>query len=241
MGHYNTNNCNCCNEPQKELCQPQPCGCDFEVDAGCIRVTPSLPCSGTTSGQTLEEVLIAVDTKLCNVQDGDDGLSAYEVAVGQGFEGTEEEWIESLQGPAGECDCERSYFYEELDELVGEGNVGLWETLSNPGTVNLINIPSFSFVVPLGGAGKYEAVFNAVQVTSVDDAGVAVALKVNNTLYPNAITLSATTLKARYKSFTLMSSDITLNEGDVVDLAISSTDVDSSRLIFLKYKIEKLG
>ena len=31
-----------------------------------------------------------------------DGASAYEIAVKHGFEGTEEEWLESLQGPKGE-------------------------------------------------------------------------------------------------------------------------------------------
>ena len=32
---------------------------------------------------------------------GADGLSAYEIALEHGFEGTEEEWLESLQGEAG--------------------------------------------------------------------------------------------------------------------------------------------
>lgn len=33
--------------------------------------------------------------------DGQDGLSAFEVAVANGFEGTEEEWLESLKGEPG--------------------------------------------------------------------------------------------------------------------------------------------
>lgn len=32
---------------------------------------------------------------------GADGKSAYEIAVDEGFQGTEEEWLESLQGPPG--------------------------------------------------------------------------------------------------------------------------------------------
>ena len=32
---------------------------------------------------------------------GSDGASAYQIAVANGFEGTEQEWLESLQGPAG--------------------------------------------------------------------------------------------------------------------------------------------
>lgn len=34
-------------------------------------------------------------------EDGEDGLSAYEIAVKHGFEGTEEEWLESLKGADG--------------------------------------------------------------------------------------------------------------------------------------------
>lgn len=32
---------------------------------------------------------------------GDDGKSAYQIALDNGFSGTEYEWLESLQGPAG--------------------------------------------------------------------------------------------------------------------------------------------
>ena len=32
---------------------------------------------------------------------GDDGKSAYQIALDNGFSGTEDEWLESLQGPAG--------------------------------------------------------------------------------------------------------------------------------------------
>lgn len=60
-------NRNCFEEPSQNMCQPQPCGCDFEVDAGCVRVTRELPCTGTTIGQTLEEVLLSVDEKLCDI------------------------------------------------------------------------------------------------------------------------------------------------------------------------------
>ena len=33
---------------------------------------------------------------------GSEGKSAYEVAVENGYEGTEKEWVESLKGPAGQ-------------------------------------------------------------------------------------------------------------------------------------------
>lgn len=43
-----------------------------------------------------------VDDKLSEIGAGEDGKSAYEIAVDNGFEGTEEEWLESLKGDAGE-------------------------------------------------------------------------------------------------------------------------------------------
>ncbi len=35
------------------------------------------------------------------IQRGDEGASAYEVAVQNGFTGTEQEWLDSLRGPEG--------------------------------------------------------------------------------------------------------------------------------------------
>ncbi len=47
-------------------------------------------------------VLISTDNPLpVQMQGGADGKSAYDIAVDNGFEGTEEEWLESLRGPQG--------------------------------------------------------------------------------------------------------------------------------------------
>jgi len=37
-----------------------------------------------------------------SIQGGSDGKSAYDIAVENGFEGTVEEWLESLKGPKGD-------------------------------------------------------------------------------------------------------------------------------------------
>ncbi|MFD1066692.1 hypothetical protein [Oceanobacillus locisalsi] len=48
-------------------------------------------------------VAISTDNPLpVAMQGGADGKSAYEIAVDNGFEGTEEEWLESLKGPKGD-------------------------------------------------------------------------------------------------------------------------------------------
>lgn len=53
--------------------------------------------------------LVGEDGKLYNLVDllkggssGSDGKSAYEIAVENGFEGTEQEWLASLKGPKGD-------------------------------------------------------------------------------------------------------------------------------------------
>ena len=53
-------------------------------------------------------------------EDGDDGKSAYQIAVDNGFEGTEEEWLESLHGDDGQS------AYELAVELGFEGTEEEW-------------------------------------------------------------------------------------------------------------------
>lgn len=63
------------------------------------------------------------ETEQSGGQKGDDGKSAYEVAVDNGFEGTESEWLESLKGKDGDKGDPFTYddFTEEqLDDLKGK-------------------------------------------------------------------------------------------------------------------------
>lgn len=45
---------------------------------------------------------LQADITIPNPKDGQDGLSAYQVAVRNGFTGTEQEWLQSLKGPKGD-------------------------------------------------------------------------------------------------------------------------------------------
>lgn len=54
---------------------------------------------------------------------GADGKSAYEIAVEHGFEGTEEEWLESLKGEKGDPgppgqDAEPQFTQNQVDSLL---------------------------------------------------------------------------------------------------------------------------
>ena len=53
-------------------------------------------------------------------KDGEEGKSAYEVAVEQGYEGTEAEWIESLRGQKGDAFTYSDFTAEQLAALKGE-------------------------------------------------------------------------------------------------------------------------
>jgi len=59
-----------------------------------------------TGTADLENVVRRLNCKVCTIQKGIDegggvGESAYQIAVDNGFVGTEEEWLASLQGPPG--------------------------------------------------------------------------------------------------------------------------------------------
>ena len=58
-----------------------------------------------------------------NGKDGKDGKSAYQIAVDNGFVGTEEEWLESLKGKDGTgtaVDLENYYNKQEVDSKISE-------------------------------------------------------------------------------------------------------------------------
>lgn len=55
------------------------------------------PVISATFNLTVDESGVIVDEYLQQIAKGEDGLSAYEVAVENGFEGTETEWLESLK------------------------------------------------------------------------------------------------------------------------------------------------
>lgn len=53
---------------------------------------------------------------------GADGKSAYEIAVEQGFEGTEQEWLDSLKSETLNIDLSQYAKKEDLDEVIGNIN-----------------------------------------------------------------------------------------------------------------------
>lgn len=57
------------------------------------------------------------------MEGGSDGKSAYDIAVDHGFEGSEEEWLESLKGKPGDPgkpgdDAEPQFTQDQVDALL---------------------------------------------------------------------------------------------------------------------------
>ena len=71
------------------------------------------------------------------------GKSAYDIAVSQGYEGSEEEWIESLKGAAGDsgADGDSPYIGENGNWWVGDTDTGV--SSISPNGLSVYAVPSF--------------------------------------------------------------------------------------------------
>lgn len=74
-------------------------------------ITPIDGGNNVTFGWTLDDGTAKTQTMF--VADGVDGKSAYQIALDNGFEGTEEEWLKSLKGEDGTSNGETTTVYNE--------------------------------------------------------------------------------------------------------------------------------
>lgn len=118
------NKCNKCNQcnPCDNKCKQEECGCKFEVDTACIRYTKNnLECIGEPKGTVLEDILEAMDKKICKVtSDGINGNYVQVAAEPPGkscinggskitlHNGETDEVISVNYVCTPECDCEES-------------------------------------------------------------------------------------------------------------------------------------
>ena len=77
-----------------------------------------------------EENNFNMDFEVSNTLKGEDGLSAYEVAVKNGFEGSEQEWLNSLHGYD---DTEITRRVTDLENTIGKLNDDLEAVLNGNG------------------------------------------------------------------------------------------------------------
>jgi hypothetical protein len=239
------NKCNKCN-PCDCKCPQVDCGCKYFIDSlACIRHDgPSLDCLDINSGQTLEEIILAIDSRLCQVQSGDPGLSAYDIAVENGFEGTEQEWLDSLVGEPGECDCDGpTYTYFEAEEILAD-DFGNWSIVAYPGTLLPVNHTPFNFAVP--SSGLYEVQFQTGvaydrNLPDADQAGIYIELRRNNVKVPNSSAFrNDIALKENLVFVSLFKSNINLIQGELLSIAFATNLPANIRLVDVRYKITKI-
>lgn len=141
----------------------------FQNDAGYI--------SGEETEELLKEYTKAEDVEnmvgeaVSRIPSGDNGLSAYEIAVAHGFLGTEEEWVDSLKGEDGvspEIGENGNWFLGEIDTgkpsrgaegkaatieigTVATGEPGTQAKVENVGTEGLVVL---NFIIPRGERGE---------------------------------------------------------------------------------------
>jgi len=112
---------------------------------------------------------------------GVNGKSAYEVAVENGFEGSEEEWLESLVGPAGSAGLlpviEFATFFHNTSKQYVAGDLSIFDcTLSQ----NAISIDSTRTQITLGNYRYYRLSYG-INVFRIDSGKPQLQLLINGT------------------------------------------------------------
>lgn len=96
-------------------------------DPGTDGVSPTLTVTNTNTGVTVDitDVSGTQNFILSNGADGIEGKSAYQIAADNGFEGTEQEWIESLKGQKGDSGITPIIDPKTKHWLIGETDTGV--------------------------------------------------------------------------------------------------------------------
>lgn len=104
-------------------------------------------------------------------KDGSDGKSAYQVALDNGFEGTEEEWLESLKARSVEISKKENNALEEKEDGLYVGFVGkTYKSLEELGLVAPIEV--YAIESSLSVNDKFVGVVTTTQVTDIPGNGV---------------------------------------------------------------------
>jgi hypothetical protein len=229
----NSSSCSCgnCNSTC-DPCNQQPCGCAVELDVACVRYSgPQLSCIELNTGETLEQFLSKFNDKFCNISSGEDGVdgdSAYQIWLNLGNVGTEQDFIDSLGGG---CVCPTNVFYTE--NVLGVGSTG---TVASP-----VIIPSTTYTVPAGGAGKYRIMYTAE--AHMDDApggpgSLTVKLLINNV--PHPIFRSAYIDSAPLIDGIALNYQVTLSVGDTIRFQGVATEPEVHYISMATMIIDKL-
>lgn len=127
------------------------------------------------------------------------GASAYDVAVDNGFEGTEEEWLESLKGEgSGSISDEQ---LEKLNEAYTKAHVHLRNGSSNIDTLNKLETKITDGVYRIAFTSLPLAFYREVPTAYEDTTNIDTAISSPDTLTSKNKYLDATNLKYFYDTY----------------------------------------
>jgi hypothetical protein len=171
-----------------------------------------------------------------NGPDGDTGLSAYDVAVLNGFVGTQAAWLLTLVGPQGEqgeqgeqglpgeCPCETVSYGEERS---------FSSVVETP-----VFVAGSGFTVV--DTGDYEYMMVG-QVGFTGSCEVLLSLRVNGSQYSADIDRKVSSTATGYViPFVLFASNISLTAGDVVTVTATFTTPANAQMQTYVTKISKI-
>jgi len=162
-------------------------------------------------------------------ENGTNGLSAYEIWIQEGNTGTEQDFLDSLVGPAGPSGGEQVFYSEQA---LGVSSVGTSPTKTT--------IAGTSYTVPAAADGDYRVTYT-VDLNLGDGASdVSYAVFVNGVQY-GVIERQGVSTDIEIQGSALVLSDITLAQGDVIDIRGESNDPTSHFPINGVCLIEKIS
>jgi hypothetical protein len=160
---------------------------------------------------------------------GASGASAYDIWIQEGNVGTEQDFLDSLVGPAGPSGGEQVFYSEQA---LGVSSVGTSPTKTT--------IAGTSYTVPAAADGDYRVTYT-VDLNLGDGASdVSYAVFVNSVQY-GTIERQGVSSDIEIQGSALVLSDITLAQGDVIDIRGESNDPTSHYPINGVCLIEKIS
>lgn len=214
-----------CNPEDIDMDDITYCGADITCDGEAV----------ITSGMTLKEILIELNTRICNIPAGADGLSAYEIWINEGNTGTEQDFLDSLvgaDGADGECVCVQN-FENVLYRLSSDVSYTVSDSLDE----SIVFDPSNILFYASTEAALYQVSFEfRVDATISDTFQLVPTVGTGNQQYPNVGSplsyLSSTTYTVLGVNYFVYHFNVFLNAGE--SIAIVAGSAAETPNIFIK-------
>jgi hypothetical protein len=193
-----------------------------------------MSCTNCTCNKTEGCTCFGNGIVIPNGPDGENGLSAYEIWLALGNTGTQQDFIDSLTGPAGAagaqgepgapgvCPCETVHYEQFRSHIIGEGSVVTTtsDTIPDDGLYEIMHVGIADFI----GA-----------------ATVDLIVRVNGLQYNADVDKKISGQADDIIPYTVFVSQMNLTAGQTIDVFVTATAPASVSLGRLVTKISKVG